>query len=77
MTIQYKGGLVSGDRDCILDYFAKKTRGIATKTYNFSNPLELSLVMKNKHYREACHHQDQESDVFYGTQMPKVSESSM
>jgi len=62
--ILHKETPVSGDRDCILQYFLKKAcSGAVTKTYNLSTVLDLNLVIENKFYLEVLHQLDQESDV--------------
>ena len=71
MKLLHKGTPVSGDKDCILQYFAKKGHGIS-KIYNFSVVLDLNLVITNELYQDVLLHQEQESDVLE-TRGPKVS----
>lgn len=72
VEIRHKGVLVSGDSDCILQYYSKKTRSAATKTYNFSLVLDFNLVINNKFYQEVSGHMDQEFSVLDG-EAPEVS----
>ena len=61
MTIEHKGAPVTGDRDCILQYFAKKSgRGVTAKTYNFLLTLELNAVIKHAFYQRAYNYKEQE-----------------
>jgi hypothetical protein len=77
VVVRHKGVPVSGDRDCILQYFAKKPRsGVVIKTYNFSTVLDLNLVIENKFFQEVSNHLEQGSNVL-DTGVPKVSGSSM
>lgn len=63
VEIGHKGVLVSGDRECILQYYFKKACGISTKTYNFSLVLDFNLVISNKFYQEVSNFLDQESST--------------
>jgi hypothetical protein len=61
VTIEHKGVPISSDKDCILQYFAKKSRGSAAiRTYDFSIVLEVHLCIENQFYQAVCEHQDQE-----------------
>ena len=71
MKIRHKGAPVSGDRDCILQYFSKKGCGVS-KVFNFSIVLDLNLVITNESYQDVLLHQGQEPDVLE-TRGPKVS----
>lgn len=63
VSILCKDVEVSGDTDCILQYFSKKARGISTKTYNFSVVLDLNLVITNKFYQKVSNYMEQGSSI--------------
>ena len=74
--IEHKGIPVSATKDCILQHFAKKSRGgTAIKTYNFSLSLELNLVIENAFYEEFFD-QEQQHPGTSATERMKVSGGS-
>lgn len=76
VAIEHKGVPIFSDKDCILQYFAKKSRGgAAIRTYDFSTVLELHLLIENQFYQEVCEHQEQEFKA-PDTSAQKVSVSS-
>ena len=76
-SIEHKGVPVFGAKDCILQYFAKKSRsGTGIKTYNFSIPLDLNLVIENAFYEEVFNNEQQQPGASAGEAM-KVGGSPM
>lgn len=60
--IEYKGTIITGDRDCIIPCFAKKPQGCnaatATRQYKFSEILDVKLIIKNSFYELVSMHQE-------------------
>jgi hypothetical protein len=77
VTIEHKGTPVSGDSDCILQYFTKKSRAgtIGPKTYNFHTVPDLTLLIEKKFYDKVIEYLVESDGLVTGAR--KVGGSSM
>jgi len=62
--LECKGVQITGEKDCIQQYFAKKSRGGAAaagsnRPYDFSIILDVHLMIKHKFYVSVCSHREQ------------------
>ena len=59
--LEYKGIQITGEKDCIQQYFAEKSQGGvavagSNQQYDFSIILDVYLMIKHKFYMSVCSH---------------------
>lgn len=75
--LECKGVPITGEKDCILLFFAKKLRSRVSATgavrqYDFAAILDINLVIKSSFHELACEHRDQAFQA-EGNSIHKVS----
>ena len=71
VSLEHKGTPISGDKDCILEYFVKRGRaGAVNKGYDFRLTLNIDLLIENHFYEKVSLFQEQ---VYASTSILRVS----